>query len=46
LSTSRNVGAGSIAGTVWNNLDGDGVLDGGEPRLSGVWLAAASADHT
>jgi uncharacterized repeat protein (TIGR01451 family)/LPXTG-motif cell wall-anchored protein len=41
-----HIGAGSIAGSVWNDLDGDGVLDGGEPGLGGVTLVAAGADHS
>jgi uncharacterized repeat protein (TIGR01451 family) len=30
------VGSGSISGYIWNDLNGDGVLEAGEPGLSGV----------
>jgi uncharacterized repeat protein (TIGR01451 family)/fimbrial isopeptide formation D2 family protein len=31
-------GAGSIGDRVWNDLDGDGVQDGGEPGIAGATL--------
>ncbi|PID75137.1 MAG: hypothetical protein CSB23_05360 [Deltaproteobacteria bacterium] len=31
-------GTGSIGDTIWNDLDGDGVQDPGEPGLSGVQI--------
>jgi len=41
---------GSISGTKWNDLDGDGELVGGEPPLQGVtielWKDGAKVDET
>ena len=34
--TCSDVGTASVGGTVWNDLDGDGVQGAGEPGLSGV----------
>ena len=36
---------GAIAGTIWNDVDGDGVIDAGEPNLSGVTVTATAAGH-
>jgi uncharacterized repeat protein (TIGR01451 family) len=31
-------GVGQIGDRVWNDMDGDGVQDAGEPPLAGVWV--------
>ncbi|MEM7807004.1 MAG: SdrD B-like domain-containing protein [Planctomycetota bacterium] len=36
VTSSRDVGTGSISGTVWADLDADGFRDLGEPDLRGV----------
>ena len=36
--------AGSISGTVWNDLDDNGVRDGGEPELQG-WTVFLETDE-
>lgn len=35
-------GAGGVAGIAWNDLDGDGVRDAGEPFLAGLTVTAQS----
>ncbi|MGE5602749.1 MAG: DNRLRE domain-containing protein [Nitrososphaerales archaeon] len=37
-------GTGSIAGQVWDDRDGDGMLDAGEPGLAGVLVVARNLD--
>ena len=34
---------GALAGTIWHDLDADGVIDAGEPSLSGVTVTATGA---
>ncbi|MBT8191788.1 MAG: DUF11 domain-containing protein, partial [Acidimicrobiia bacterium] len=41
-----HVGAGSIGGIVWSDLDGNGELDTGEPGLGGVSVGASASGHT
>ncbi|MGB8861559.1 MAG: SdrD B-like domain-containing protein [Ilumatobacteraceae bacterium] len=36
-------GDGSIGDTVWHDIDGDGVIDAGEPKLSGVTVTVVWA---
>ncbi|MGI9609212.1 MAG: SdrD B-like domain-containing protein, partial [Acidimicrobiia bacterium] len=40
-----HIGAGSVGGTVWSDLDGDGSLDVGEPGLGGVSVTASASGH-
>ena len=47
-ATAESVGygrspVGALAGTIWNDVDGDGVIDAGEPSLSGVTVTATGA---
>lgn len=37
-------GTGAVAGRAWNDLDGDGALDAGEPGLPNVSVQARSQD--
>lgn len=42
-TSEQNLGAlpGSLGGTVWNDMDGDGVIDAGEATLSGARVQLA-----
>lgn len=38
--TDPPVGVGSVSGTVWNDLNGNGVRDPGDPGYAGIWVYA------